>query len=45
MTPVRTLRRVAVALLASAAAGTGFAHDTDSVEELTRAAELGDAEA
>ena len=44
MTPVRTLRRVAVALLASVAA-TGFAHETDSMEELTRAAELGDADA
>lgn len=42
--PVRTLRRVAVAVLASVAAVTGFAHDTDSVEELTRAAERGDAE-
>ena len=45
MTPVRTLRRVAVALLASVAAGAGFAHETDSMEELTRAAELGDADA
>ena len=44
MTPVRTLRRVAVALLASVAA-TGFALDNDSVEELSRAAELGDSEA
>ena len=45
MTPVRTLRRVAVALLASVAAGAGFALDNDSVEELSRAAELGDSEA
>ena len=44
MTPVRTLRRVAVALLASVAA-TGFALDNDSVEELSRAAELGDSKA
>ena len=32
-------------MLASVAAGAGFAHDTDSMEELTRAAERGDAEA
>ena len=42
--PGQTLRPVAVALLASVAAVTGFAHDTDSVEELTRTAERGDAE-
>ena len=42
--PGQTLRHVAVALLASVAAVTGFAHDTDSVEELTRTAERGDAE-
>ena len=43
--PVQSLRRVAVALLASVAVVTGFAHETDSVEELTRAAERGDAQA
>ena len=42
--PVQTLRRVAVALLASVTAASGFAHETDSVEELTRTAERGDAE-
>ena len=31
-------------LLASVAVGMAFAHDTESVEELTRAAERGDAE-
>ena len=42
--PVRTLRPVAVALLASAVA-VGCARGTDSTEELTHAAELGNAEA
>lgn len=45
MTTARTLRRVAVALMATVAAGTGFARGTGSVEELVRAAERGDAQA
>ena len=44
MTLVRTLRCIAAALVASVAVGTVFAHDTESMEELTRAAERGDAE-
>ena len=44
MTLVRMLRCIAAALLASVAVGTVFAHDTESMEELTRAAERGDAE-
>ena len=43
MTLVRMLRCIAAALLASVAVGTVFAHDTESMEELTRAAERGDA--
>ena len=44
MTLVRMLRCIAAALLASVVVGTGFAHDTESMEELTRAAERGNAE-
>ncbi len=43
--PVKALRSVAVAVLASVAFGMGCARGTDSVEELTRAAERGDAQA
>jgi len=45
MATVRTLRGVAVVLMATMAAGSGFARGTDSVEELVRAAERGDAQA
>lgn len=45
MTTVRTLRRVAVVLMATMAASAGFARGTDSVEELVRIAERGDAQA
>ena len=44
MAHVRLLRCCAAALLASVAVGTVFAHDTESMEELTRAAEREDAE-
>lgn len=45
MTTVRTRCRVAVVLMATMAASAGFARGTDSVEELVRIAERGDAQA